>query len=84
MSQRTFSIGVFPMVRWKKICSMRPVATCRSNGSIRSNLPKRAACPGYCALVCWPSITCAWSCKFSTCAGSFSPRVSAKQISRLL
>jgi hypothetical protein len=84
MSQRTFSIGVFPMVRWKNICSMRPVVTCRSKGSIRSNLPKRAACPGYCPLVCWPSITCAWSCRFSTCAGSFSPRVSATQISWLL
>jgi len=32
---------------------------------------------GYWARVCCPSITCAWSCRFSTCRGSFRPRVSA-------
>lgn len=26
--------------------------------------------------MCWPSITCDWSCRFSTCSGSFRPRVS--------
>ena len=33
-------------------------------------------CVGCCARMCCPSITCAWSWRFSTCCGSFSPRVS--------
>ena len=34
-------------------------------------------CVGCCPLVCCPNITWAWSCRFSTWCGSFSPRVSA-------
>lgn len=34
---------------------------------------------GWCALLCWLSITWDWSCKASTCSGSFRPRVSAEK-----
>ena len=65
------------MVLWKKMASTLAVATRRRRGSMRSRRPKRAACAGWCARACCPSITCAWSCRFSTWLGSFKPRVSA-------
>lgn len=39
MSQRSFSMGVFPMVLWKKSSSIRSELTKRSEGRRRSSFP---------------------------------------------
>lgn len=57
MSQSTFSMGVFPMVRWKYIDSILCELIMRSSGSIKSSLPKRAICAVNCVFVCCESIT---------------------------
>lgn len=57
ISQSTFSIGVFPIVRWKYISSILWEFTVRRRGSIRSRRPNRAIWVRNCDFVCWDNIT---------------------------
>lgn len=76
MSQSTFSMGVFPMVFWKKTASILEAGTIRNRGNISSNLPNLATWPGSWVRQCCHSITWAWSWRFSIWLGSFRPLVS--------
>ena len=45
---------------------------------LRSLCSYRKGCVGWCARMCCPSMTCAWSWRFSTCGASFRLRTSVK------
>lgn len=56
---------------------LKPIALCPRKSYRRLKRAYLALWLGYIEWMCWPSNTCDWSCKFSTCSGSLRPRVSA-------